>query len=271
MNKRSAIARRTLLEKHFGREIQHLWDLVMQLVSRDLKLRYKRSMLGIGWTLLNPLMQLLVFTFVFRGVLQLNMPHFASSVFCGLLVWNWFQSSLTDGTGIINASPTLIRQPGFPNIILPLVVILVHMVHFVLAIPVLVLFLMIDGVMLRAVFLELPLLMLLQLGFTAGLAYILAATNVTFHDTRYTVMVLLQMLFYATPVFYDATNIPAQYHIWYLLNPIAQLITAYRSVLIQGVSPNWLPLLGVSAVSIALLLIGRKYFLTQSDRFVEEL
>lgn len=271
MNHRSTIARRSFFERVCGRDAQHLWDLVVQLVSRELKLRYKRSVLGIAWTLLNPLLQLLVFTFVFRGVLQLNMSHYASSVFCGLLVWTWFQSSLTDGTGVINANPALIRQPGFPSLILPIVVILVHMVHFVLALPVLVIFLLIDGVMLQTVLLQLPLLMLLQLGFTAGLTYILAATNVMFYDTRYTVGVLLQLLFYATPIFYDASIIPEYYQFWYWLNPIAHLVAAYRAVLIQGFTPNWLPLLGMGMAATGLFVVGQRYFIAQSDRFVEEL
>ncbi|PSB01597.1 ABC transporter permease [Merismopedia glauca] len=271
MNHRLAIAQRNFFQKLFSRDVHHLWDLVIQLVSRELKLRYKRSVLGIAWTLLNPLLQLLVFATVFRGVLQLNIPHYASSVFCGLMVWNWFQSSLTDGTGVINANPTLIRQPGFPSIILPIVVILVHMVHFLLALPVLVIFLLIDGVMLQTTLWQLPLLMLLQLGFTAGLSYILAATNVMFHDTRYTVGVLLQLLFYATPIFYDLSHIPVRYQFWYQLNPIAHLVTAYRGILIQGVPPNWFPLLGVGVVAIGLFMVGRTYFMVQSDRFVEEL
>jgi lipopolysaccharide transport system permease protein len=271
MNRHLAITQHQFTRYFVSRRVQHLWDLLVQLVSRDLKLRYKRSVLGIAWTLLNPLLQLLVFATVFRGVLQLNIPHYASSVFCGLMVWTWFQASLIDGTGVINANPSLIRQPGFPSIILPIVEIVVHMVHFLLALPVLVIFLLLDGVMLQPTLWQLPLLMLLQMGFTAGLTYILAATNVMFHDTRYTVSVLLQLFFYATPIFYDVARIPAQYQILYQVNPIAQLITAYRAVLIQGSSPNWVPLLGIGVAALGLFIVGHRYFLAQSDRFVEEL
>jgi lipopolysaccharide transport system permease protein len=271
MSKRLVIIQRGFFRQLYSRDVQHLWDLVVQLVSRELKLRYKRSVLGIAWTLLNPLLQLLVFAIVFRTVLQLNIPHYASSVFCGLMVWTWFQASLTDGTGVINANASLIRQPGFPSMILPIVVNLVHMIHFLLALPVLIIFLLIDGVALQASILQLLILMLLQLGFTAGLVYILAAANVTFHDTRYTVGVLLQLMFYATPIFYDVSLIPAQYQQWYWLNPIAHLVTAYRVILIQGITPNWAPLLGIGAIAAGLFLAGRSYFIAQSDRFVEEL
>lgn len=274
MNRRIAkprISKPPFWKKIRSREAQHLWDLLYQLVLRELKIRYKRSVLGIAWTLLNPLLQLLVFAVVFRSILQLNIPHYASSVFGGLMVWTWFQASLTDATGAINSNSTLVRQPGFPSIILPVVVTLVHMVHFVLALPILIMFLMIDGIIFQAVVWELPILMLLQLGLTVGLSYLLAALNVTFHDTKYTVSVLLQILFYATPVFYDASQIPANYQPLYWLNPIAHLVTSYRAILIHGTQPNLLPLLGIGGVAIGLFLVGRSYFLAQSDRFVEEL
>lgn len=253
------------------RDFQYFYDLLYQLVSRELKLRYKRSVLGIVWTLLNPLMQLLVFAFVFRSVLQVNIAYYTSSVFCGLIAWNWFQTALTDATGVINANPSLIRQPGFPSIVLPIVVTLVHMIHFVLALPVLVIFLLLDGVPLHLTIWQIPILMLLQLALTIGLSYILAATNVIFHDTKYTVGVLLQMLFYATPIFYDIKQIPAHLQFWYWINPITHLVEAYRSLLIQGLKPNWLPLLGVGGITLILIVLGHRYFLMQSDRFVEEL
>jgi lipopolysaccharide transport system permease protein len=264
-------ARRGFFSRPWSREVLHLRDLIYQLVGRELKVHYKRSILGIAWTLLNPLLQLLVFATVFRSVLQLHIPHYASSVFCGLMVWTWFQAALTDATGVINANATLIRQPGFPSIILPVVTILVHMVHFLLALPVLLLFLLIDGVIIQTDIWQLPMLMLLQLGFTAGLSYILAATSVTFYDTKYTVGVLLQLLFYATPIFYDVSRIPDQYRFWYWFNPMSHLVCAYRAVLIEDVHPNWLPLLGIGVGAIVLFLLGRSYFLTQSDRFVENI
>lgn len=251
------------------REVLHLRDLIYQLVGRDLKVRYKRSVLGIAWTLINPLLQLLVFATVFRSVLQLNIPHYASSVFCGLLVWTWFQSSLTEATGVINANATLIRQPGFPTIILPIVTLLVHMVHFLLALPVLIIFLFIDGVSIQSDFWQLPFLMFLQLGFTAGLSYILAATNVIFYDTKYTVAVLLQLFFYATPIFYDISLVPERYRFWYWFNPMAHFVSAYRAVLIEDTQPHWFPLSLIGAAALVLFLLGRSFFLAQSDRFVE--
>lgn len=265
------ISRTFFSPRLYSREVLHLRDLIVQLVTRELKVRYKRSVLGIAWTLINPLLQLLVFATVFRSVLQINIPHYISSVFCGLLVWTWFQSSLTEAAGVINANAMLIRQPGFPSIILPIVTILVHMVHFILALPVLLVFLLIDGVILQTDIWQLPLLMLLQLGFTAGFSYLLAALNVTFYDTKYTIGVLLQLFFYATPIFYDLSHVPERYHFWYWLNPMAHVVTAYRAALIEEGHPNWGPLLAIAAISLVLFFLGRRYFIAQSDRFVEEI
>ncbi|MEL7495197.1 MAG: ABC transporter permease, partial [Cyanobacteria bacterium J06554_11] len=103
-------------KKPSRRKVQYLWDLIYQLTMRSLKLRYNRSVLGVAWTLIKPLLNLLVFSFIFRLILKIDFPHYASSVFVGLLVWTWFQSSLTESTGVINANASLIRQPGFPTV-----------------------------------------------------------------------------------------------------------------------------------------------------------
>ncbi|MEM6450515.1 MAG: ABC transporter permease [Cyanobacteria bacterium P01_D01_bin.105] len=253
------------------RDLQHLCDLLYQLTIRELKLRYNRSVLGIVWTLIKPLFQLLTFSFIFRAILNIDFPHYASSVFLGLLVWTWFQSSLTDSANVINANASLIRQPGFPSPILPIVVSMVDTVHFVLALPILFIFLLVDGVSLQPIILATPILMLLQSSLTVSISYLLAALNVTFYDTKYTTGVVLQMMFYATPVFYEANSIPPDYQFWYWLNPMAHLVSAFRALLIQGVAPNW-GALGLIAVGVfTLLCLGHRFFRAQSIRFAEEI
>ena len=128
-----------------GRRLIYMRDLLRELVGRDMKLRYKRSVLGIAWTLLNPLTQLLVFLFVFNLLLPLNIPHYSSFLFAGILVWNWFQGSLNQSTGAIVDNRELLRRPGFSAAILPIVTVTSHLIHFLLALPVLLLFLMLEG------------------------------------------------------------------------------------------------------------------------------
>jgi lipopolysaccharide transport system permease protein len=236
-----------------------------------MKLLYKRSVLGVAWTLINPLLQLVVFAFVFQLVIPVNIPQYSSYVFTGLLVWNWFQTSLFQATGVIVGSRSLIRQPGFPVAILPIVIVTTGLVHFILALPVLIVFILIDGIKLYPVILCLPVLQLLQFVLTVSLSYFLAALNVTFRDTQHTLGVLLQLFFYLTPIFYDLKNIPKEYWYVYGLNPMVHIVTAYRAILLWGIQPDWLALFIIAAITAGLLPIGYFMFKKQSHRFVEEL
>jgi lipopolysaccharide transport system permease protein len=261
---------RTSSQQSAFQSLSYLYDLLRVLVDRDMKLMYKRSALGVAWTLINPLMQLLVFVFVFQGIIKVDIPQYSSYVFIGLLVWNWFQNSLFQATGIIINSRPLIRQPGFPTAILPVVVVTTGMIHFILALPVLFVFLLIDGVQLQPILLVLPVLQLIQFGLTVTFSYFLAALNVTFRDTQHTLGVLLQLLFYLTPIFYNIDSIPSQYWYLYGLNPMVHITICYRQILLWGVQPDWLALAIIAAITMVLLPIGYLVFKRQSYRFVEE-
>lgn len=248
----------------------YLWDLLRSLVDRDMKLMYKRSALGVAWTLINPLLQLAVFVFVFQVILKVDIPQYSSYVFSGLLIWTWFQNSLFQATGVIVNSRALIRQPGFPIAILPAVVVTTGLIHFLLALPILVIFLLVDGVQLTPLVLILPLLNMIQFALTVSLAYFLAALNVTFRDTQHTLGVVLQLLFYLTPIFYELSNIPNEYWYAYGLNPMVHIVTCYRQILIWGAQPDWIALAIITGCTAVALPIGYQVFKRQSLRFVEE-
>lgn len=255
----------------YGRRMAHLFDLLRELVDRDMKLLYKRSTLGIAWTLINPLLQLAVFSFVFKTVIPVNVPQFSSFAFSGLLIWNWTQTALFQATALITSNRALIRQPNFPIAILPVVTTTTGLIHFLLALPVLIIFLAIDGIQPNAVLLYMPVLMLIQFFLTVSFAYPLAAMNVTFRDTQHTLGVVLQMLFYLTPIFYNLDSIPKEFLPFYQFNPMVLLIEAYRAILLKGTQPDWQSLLTVSLIVAVLLPIGLGIFRRQSDHFVEEL
>ena len=259
---------RTLLH---NRRWIYLRDLLRELVARDIKLRYKRSILGVAWSLLNPLAQLLVFSFLFRAVLSLDIPNYPVFVFAGVLAWNWFQAALFLATGAITDNRELIRRPGFPAAILPVVTVTTQLVHFLLALPVLLLFILLGGGRLTGAVVALPLVIALQFMLILSLGYLVATFHVTFRDTQHLLGVALMLLFYLTPVFYDAKIIPPGVQIIYRLNPMVHLITAYRTILIDGNLPDLLTLLTLSLVSGGLLWLGHAVFRRASYRFVEEL
>lgn len=264
-----------LLSQKFHWRPLYLYDLIKELVSRDMKILYKRSALGVAWTLLNPLLQLAVFSFVFRGVLSVDISRYSASyssfAFSGLLVWTWFQTSLNHATGLITSNRPMIRLPGFPVPILPVVTVTTGMIHFLLALPVLLLFLAIDGVRPSLPLLVLPILLMLQFSLTLSLAYPLAAMNVTFRDTQHTLAVLLQMFFYVTPIFYDINSVPASIQWVYRLNPMVSLLEAYRTILLQAAWPDWGSLLGLGLLVAVALPLSYQIFKRQSQHFVEEL
>lgn len=246
-------------------------DLLRELVGRDLKLRYKRSVLGMAWALINPLMQLVIFTFLFRKVVRLDIPHYSSYVFSAVLAWNWFQTSLYMGAGAIVDNRDLIRRPGFPAAVLPAVTISTNLIHYLLALPVLLAFMWLDQVPLTAALLALPPLILIQFALTLGLVYIIATCHVTFRDTQHLLGVALMLLFYLTPIFYLASSVPSQYRLLYQINPMVHLIDAYRALLVRGELPSPGPVLALCALSAGLLAVGYGLFTRTSYRFVEEL
>ncbi len=247
------------------------FDLFLGLVDRQMKLLYNRSVLGIAWTLIKPLMQLIVFAVVFGSILRSGIPQYASFIFSGLIAWTWFQTALSESTGSIIRNDVLIRQPGFPIAILPVVTVTTGVIHFLLSFPILILFLLVDGVHLTPALFVLPVIMAIQAELIISFAYVLAAINVTFRDTQHTLDVLLQMLFYLSGIFYRADSIPAPYYNLLILNPMLHIINAYRTILIEGTQPDWLVLGAIAIISTGLLPIGYKIFEYQSIRFVEEL
>ncbi|MEM9400519.1 MAG: ABC transporter permease [Verrucomicrobiota bacterium] len=254
------------------RVVSQRFDLLRELVGRDLKVMYKRSVLGIAWTLINPVLQLIVFVLVFKFVLSIDTPNYPSFVFTGLLVWNWFHTSLFQSAMAIVANRALIRQPNFPPAILPVSTVTTGWIHLIFAMPVLLGFLLLESTQIHPLFLFIiPLLMALQFILSTSLGYLLASLNVMFRDTQHTIGVILQLLFYLTGVFYEIKNVPEKYELLYNMNPMVHIIGAYRSILITGTLPSPTPLIIIAILSLILLPLGYTFFCNQSTRFVEEL
>jgi len=257
------------------RQMIYYFDLLSSLVIRELKVLYKRSLLGVAWTLLNPLLQLFVFSIIFQQVLKAGtgIEHYVSYAFSGLLIWGWTQSALFQATGLITGNRPLIRQPNFPVPILPIVTVTTGLVHFLMALPALGIMMAIDQVSIGWSIVLLPILLVLQFILTLSFAYPLAALNVTFRDTQHTLGVILQLLFYLLPIFYTVhdRNIPQWLQTFYAWNPLVILIESYRAILLNGTLPNFVGLLTLVLIGGILLPIGYHIFQRQRERFVEEI
>jgi len=246
-------------------------DLVRELVLREMRMQYKHSFMGFTWSLLNPLMHLLVFYFIFRVVLTLDMQRFSSHVFIGLLVWNWLQGGLTQAANAITGNRELVRRPGFNLAILPVVTNITHMMNFIFSLPVLLVILLVENAQFNANLLALPLLIALQFVLILGFSYLVASTNVLFRDTQHLLGVILRLFFFLTPIFYDASMLPDRYGSLYRINPMVGLVEGYRAVLMGDRLLDWSSLLWPLALAILFCAIGFALFRRVNYRFVEEL
>lgn len=267
LSNNSALMKKSLV----SRRVQHGWDLLREMVSRDMKVRYKRSVIGIIWSILNPLAHLAVLVFVFSTILRNNIPNFTMFLFSGVLPWSWFSSGLNAGAGAIVGNAPLIRKPGFPVPILPVISVTTQLVHFVIALPILAVGVVLSGLPLTPALAALPLVIAVQFVTMLSLVYILAAINVTFRDTKYLLDIALFLGFYLSPIFYQPQRIPESIAPIYNLNPMVHIIMAYRSIFLSGEFPAVLPLLVVGGVSLVLLSLSHRFFMHSSYKFVEEL
>lgn len=246
-------------------------DLMRELVLREMRMQYKHSFMGFAWSLLNPLMHLLVFYFIFRVVLTVNMNRFSSQVFIGLLSWEWLQGGLTQAANVITGNRELVRRPGFSLAILPIVTNITRMMDFIFSLPILLIILLIEKAHLGPRLLLLPFLMALQFLLILGFSYLVASTNVLFRDTQHLLGVILRLFFFLTPIFYDASLLPEQYGRLYRVNPMVAIVEAYRALLIGDRPLDWGSLVWPALLAVFICIVGYAIFRRVNYRFVEEL
>jgi homopolymeric O-antigen transport system permease protein len=247
--------------------------LIRTLVVRDLKARYRGSVLGFLWSFLNPLMLMLVYALVFSVYGRSGTQSYAAFLLSGLLPWMWFSSSVLEGTGSIVAGSNLVNKALFPAEVLPIVPVLANLVHFLLGLPILVLFLLFYGKTLPSLVFMLPALLLVQFLFTTALVLALSALNVFYRDLQYIVGNLMTLWFFISPIVYEASNVPHAFAWTLRLNPMAPLIKGYQDLFYyQTLRPHFfeaLLLLGV--MSVVLLLATFHLFEQCKDEFVEQI
>jgi len=256
-------------------------ELVKNLILRDLKARYKNSVLGFLWSLLNPLLTMLVFTVVFTFMMPNNrIAKFPVFLLCALLPWNFFQTSLMGCVNSIVGNAALVKKVYFPREVLPLSTVLSNLVNFLLALLVLFAMLFLFRIPLTKWALWLPFVMVTQVIFTLGVGLLLAAVNVFYRDTAVIMGVVLQAWFFLTPVFYPIDILPTEryvaglnlnlHRLTYILNPMASIVSSYRVILYHGAPPALNFMLRTFATAVAVLVLGYLIFSRYSGAFGEE-
>jgi ABC-type polysaccharide/polyol phosphate export permease len=246
-------------------------SLVRNLVARDITLKYRGSLLGLVWSLLNPALMLTVYTFAFKVVLRIHTENYAYFIMAGLLPWTFFASALMASTRAIVGSADLIRRVYFPREILPIASVLFSFWQLVLALAVFLPALMlISGIDPSwRIVLILPVL-LLHLVFTIGVAFVLAAVTVHLRDVAHLTEVLLPLLFWLTPIVYPIEMVPARLQDWVKLSPLALFAIAYQDILLGARLPEWSLAAPVVAWSAATVGFGYLIFRRFSPTMAEE-
>lgn len=242
-------------------------NLLKVLVQRDLEGRYKGSVLGKLWPLLNQVSQLLIYTYVFGVVLQLRpglagLPEdnsfvFGLWLFAGLLPWLAFSGGLSQSATSVIAQSNLVKKVVFPLTLLPLVPILSSFIESTFGLMALITFVVLATQKLHPTLLLLPLVWLPQLCLTAGLGFLTAGLSVFLRDIPQTLVVVLNLWFYATPLIYPANLIPQPFQTWvFWLNPMAAIGELYRDMILTGTVTHWSEWAVATTISILILLGG---------------
>jgi lipopolysaccharide transport system permease protein len=220
------------------RELLRYRELVKSLVIRDLKLRYKNSILGFFWSLLNPIVQVLVYWFVFKIVARFEIRNYTVYVLCAFIPWMYFQSAILDAASSVRVQFGLLKRVYFPREALPISIVASNFIHLLLAFVVLGAYFIKVPVMPRIEWLLLPLVMILETMLILGFSLIAACLNVFYEDVKFIVTMLLNVVFFLSPVLYvwefAQQGIEHRFPMFaplYLLNPMAVILTMYRKVL----------------------------------------
>ena len=255
---------------NFFKELYHYRELLKTNVKKDIRGKYKGSFLGILWSFINPLLQVLVYALVFPYIMKVETENYLIFLICGIIPWTWFVTSISQGTTSITNNSNLIKKVYFPREILPISVVTSGLVNFLISCIIILIFVLLGGLAISWHLIFLPLIVIIQYLFTLALIFVLSAINVYVKDVEYIVSFIINMLFYATPILYTTEMFSGPILWIFRLNPLAHLINAYRDVFYVHHIPNLVNLGILLGVSILLVVICYIIFKKLEKRFAEE-
>ena len=246
-------------------------ELLKTNVKKEIRGRYKNSILGVLWSFLNPLLQLAVYALIFPLILKNDIPYYTIFVCVGLIPWTFFTTTVNQAAFTIIANGNIIKKVYFPREILPISVVTSNAVNFVISTIIILAFVIIYGLGVTPYILLYPFILLIQYILLLGISFILSSITVYFRDLEHIIGIILMVMFYATPIVYSLDTLPEPFVTIMQLNPMAHIIEGYRSIFYYQTMPNMNNLLILLALSIILLVIG--YFILKKLQkgFAEEL
>ncbi len=247
-------------------------ELLRAIVRRDLVLRYNNSVLGFGWAIAMPALYMAIFSVVFTRIAPLDTGFpYALYAYAGLLPWNLFASAQRFSAVSLTVNPHLVTKVYFPREVLPFAAVIVALFDFLVAATVMAALMAYYGIGVTPALAFLPVILLIQLAFTTGVALLVAMANLFYADVKYVLELLLTLWMFATSVVYPVDRVGGTVGRILALNPMTPIIDGYRSVLLRGELPAGPAFFGASVVAVLVLVMGWYVFHRAEFRFAEEL
>jgi len=255
-------------------DLKEVWayrDLLGILAWRDVSVRYKQSIIGVGWTVIQPLMTMIIFTIIFGRFAKLPSEGLPYPIFtyCALLPWNYFARSLSDSSNSLVGASHLITKVYFPRLILPLSRVLAGLVDFAIAFVILIAMMLWYGIAPTAGLLMLPLFMTVAMLAALSVGLWLTALNVKYRDVQFVVPFLAQFWMYASPVAYSASIVPQKWQWVYGLNPMVGVVEGFRWALLGKTAPDFGAMSASLMIVIVLFISGLYYFRKMEQTFAD--
>lgn len=246
-------------------------ELLKSSVKKDVGGKYKNSFLGVLWSFVNPLLQIAVYAIVFPLIMRNNQPHYTLFLCSALIPWTFFSTAITRSSFTMIENGNIIKKVYFPREILPISVVTSEAVNFIISTIIIVGFALFEGVGFSIYLLFYPIVLLVQYVLLIGISLIISSITVYVRDLQHIIGVLMQLLFYATPIVYAVNSIPENFR-WILkYNPMTYIIDGYRAMFYSHTMPNMKMIMVVFAIGIIITILGYMLFNKLQKRFAEEL
>ena len=256
---------------NIAKDLYNYRELLKTNIKKDVGGKYKNSVLGVLWSFINPLLQIAVYALVFQVILKSNIENYTVYLCCGLIPWQYFSSIVLRGAAVIVDNANIIKKVYFPREILPISIVASEGVNFLISTIIILGFVIFGGIGLSWNILWYFLIVAIQFIVSIGVALIVSSLTVYFRDLLHLLGIVIQLLFYATPIVYAINSVPANLQWIVKINPMSYLIEAYRSIFYNRTIPNFQGLLIALGMGIALCVVGYFIFNKLEKRFAEEL
>lgn len=255
-------------ERHYWRDLWSYRELFLFLAWRDILVRYKQAVIGVAWSVLRPLLTMVIFTIVFGKLAKLpsdGVPY-PILVVAAMLPWHFFASAVSEGSNSLIQNANIISKVYFPRVIIPVSAVVVSLVDFLISFVLLLALMVWYQFTPDWRFLCLPAFLILAVGVSIGPILWLAALNVQYRDFRYVVPFLIQLGLFISPVGFSSSIIPEQWRLIYSLNPMVGVIDAFRWSVLGGQTPLYVPGLALSLATAVLLLVSGIWYFRKTER-----